>query len=199
VALTTITISLSVASLSFGNKVAYLCRPFLGQPHYIQHWFRYGLSVIALIIYAATFFTFFFLPKHYRHQATAALLFSFPGTLTRYLLSVYLNRCLKVFPLGTLSANLLGSALLAAFFVIQSTPSPPSQNACDVLQGLMDGYCGCLTTVSTFVAELWDLKFRKACRYAIVSWVLGQAVMVLIIGSSLWTERIEKQVTCRFH
>lgn len=149
--------------------------------------------------YAATFFTFFFLPKQYRHQATAALVFSFPGTLTRYLLSLFLNQRLKVFPLGTLSANLLGTALLAAFFVIQSTPSPPSQDACDVLQGLMDGYCGCLTTVSTFAAELWDLKFRKACRYAIVSWVLGQAVMVLIIGSSLWTGKIEKQVTCRFH
>lgn len=191
--------SLSLASLSFGAKIASLYKPFTRPPHYLHRLYRYGLSAIALMTYSAAIFAFFFLPKQYRHQATAALMFSFPGTLTRYLLSVYLNQRLKIFPLGTFSANLLGTALLAAFRVIQSTPSPPSQDTCNILQGLLDGYCGCLTTVSTFAAELWDLKFRKACRYAILSWAFGQAVMVLIVGSSLWSGKIEKEVTCRFH
>jgi fluoride ion exporter CrcB/FEX len=83
-------------------------------------------------------------------QVTAALIFSFPGTLTRYLLSTALNPRLKALPLGTLVANISGTALLAAFRVLQSTPSLPSRNRCDILQGLVDGYCGCLTTVSTF-------------------------------------------------
>ena len=123
-------------------------------------------------------------------------MFSFPGTLTRYLISTALNQRLKALPLGTLVANTFGTALLAAFRVLLSAPSLPSRNRCNIIQGLIDGYCGCLTTVSTFAAEMKDLEFRKACRYALISWVLGQVVMILIFGTSLWTGSVGMQVTC---
>ncbi len=198
VALSTITISLSLASLSFGKEMGFLLEPLIRKPRFLASFFRYTLSSIAILVYSATFVIYFLLPSRYRHQATAALIFSFPGTLTRYLLSTTLNKRLKALPLGTLSANILGTALLASFRVLQSTPSPPSSTACNILQGLVDGYCGCLTTISTFAAELGDLGFRKACKYAILSWALGQITMVLILGSSLWTGTVRKEVTCIF-
>lgn len=197
-ALTVITLSLSLASLFFGKQIASLCAPHFKRPPFFPPFLRYTLPGFSVLIYAATFITFFFLSPSYRPEITAALIFSFPGTFSRYLLSITLNQRLKALPLGTLVANISGTALLAAFHVLQSTPSSPSRNSCDILQGLIDGYCGCLTTISTFAAELSDLRFWKACRYALISWILGQVVMVLIFGSSLWTGSVEKQVTCAF-
>jgi len=195
----TITLSLSLASIAFGYSTASIVAPYFGKPRFLKPAIlRYSLSILAVITYSATLLTYFLLPVSYRHRATAALLFSFPGTLTRYLLSISLNRQFKALPLGTLTANTLGTALLAAFHVIQSTPTPPSPHACSILQGLIDGYCGCLTTVSTFAAEIRDFGKWKACRYAAVSWVLGQCMMVLIYGSSIWTGSASKQVTCIF-
>lgn len=198
VALSAITLSLSLASLSFGKILASRCAPYFQNPSFLSPLVRHVLSVSSILIYPATLIAYFFLPSKYRHQVTAALIFSFPGTLTRYLLSTTLNPRLKALPLGTLVVNILGTALLAAFHVLQSTPNPPPRNGCAILQGLIDGYCGCMTTVSTFAAELNDLRFWKACRYALISWILGQVVILLIFGSSLWTGSVEKQVTCIF-
>ncbi|KAF8913957.1 CrcB-like protein-domain-containing protein [Gymnopilus junonius] len=190
-----ITLSLSLASLAFGFKIASLLAPYFPRPRFPHRTVRYSISGFAVLLYVATYFTYFFLPSEFRHQATAALLFSFPGTLTRYILSVLLNQRTKALPLGTLTANTLGSALLAAFHTLQSTTNP---HACSILQGLADGYCGCLTTVSTFAAEVREFPTRKACRYVVVSWVLGQVMMILVLGTSIWSGHARGQVTCSF-
>lgn len=193
-----ITLSLSLASLTFGSSIASILAPHIPQPQVLRPAFRYGLSCIAVLIYGATFLTYFLLPASFRHQGTAALMFSFPGALTRYLLSITLNKRTKALPLGTLMANTLGTALLAAFHVLQSINHPVSPTACSLLQGLADGYCGCLTTVSTFAAEVIDFGGLKAVRYVMVSWLLGQAMMLLIFGSSIWTGQAREQITCNF-
>ena len=158
---------------------------------------RYCLTVLSILTYAATFPVYFRLPANYRHQATAALLFSYPGTLTRYLLSINLNSRIKLFPLGTFTANALGTALLGVFHVLQGVPSV-SANACSLLQGLGDGYCGCLTTVSTFAAEVDALEGWKASFYVILSWVVGQLLLLVIMGSAFWAGHVSEQVMCSF-
>ncbi|KAF8341444.1 uncharacterized protein EI90DRAFT_3143730 [Cantharellus anzutake] len=69
------------------------------------------ISTLSIASYILTTPLYFILSRTFRPQATSALLFAFPGTLTRYILS-----------------------------------------------GLGDGYCGCLSTVSTFAIEVRALK-----------------------------------------
>jgi CrcB protein len=160
--------------------------------------FRYSLTVLAVLFYAGTFPAYFYLPAEYRHKATAALLFAYPGALTRYLLSVWLNPLAKTMPAGTFTANAIGTALLGLFHVLQDKPTPVSPNACALLQGLGDGYCGCLTTVSTFATEVMTLREWKAWHYAAVSWVTGQLLLLVILGPSYWAGHVKKQPTCTF-
>ncbi|KIM46123.1 hypothetical protein M413DRAFT_441183 [Hebeloma cylindrosporum] len=198
VGISAITLSLSLASLAFGSSIGSALAHHIPHPQLLRPPFRYGLSCIAVLIYGATFLTYFLLPASYRHQATAALMFSFPGVLTRYALSITLNKRIKGLPVGTLMANTAGTALSATFHVLQRLDHPVSPKTCSLLQGLVDGYCGCLTTVSTFAAEVTDLGGRKGVRYVMISWVLGQAMLLLIFGSSIWTGQAREQMTCNF-
>ena len=59
--------------------------------------------------------------------------------------------------------------------------------SCQVLQGIMDGFCGCLTTVSTWVLELSDLRRRHAYLYGGVSVIIALCALVIEIGSLQWT------------
>lgn len=196
---TLFTIAISLSALTFGVHIATNIRKRL------PPWFRlspprravrYGLSILAVLTYAGAYPAYFLMSPSFRHQATAALLFCVPGTLTRYLLSIKLNPLLKLFPLGTFTANMLGTALLGTFHVLQGTHGPPTANGCAVLQGLADGYCGCLTTVSTFAAEIVGLEDWKAWVYVVASWVGGQCLLVVILGSSYWGGGVSEQGTC---
>ncbi|KAF9075725.1 CrcB-like protein-domain-containing protein [Rhodocollybia butyracea] len=166
------TLVFSITSLLFGGYIARIIYPHLPTIQPPTQKVRHAISVLCILFYVAALLAYFLLPTSYRHQATAALLFAFPGALTRYLLSILLNPLLIGFPLGTFAANSIGTGLLAAFHVIQSIANKPiSPNMCSLVQGLSDGYCGCLTTVSTFVAEIRVLQRWEQLRY-----VLGMSV-----------------------
>ncbi|KAJ7095447.1 CrcB-like protein-domain-containing protein [Mycena belliarum] len=197
---TVFTFSISLASLLFGMHIASEISPYFRPAPAPGKSFQRFISVLGVCTYAATLPAYFLLPRDYRHRATSALLFSFPGTLTRYLLSTLLNTALPAFPLGTYTANASGTALLGTFHVLQSTTSRVlSPASCTVLQGLGDGYCGCLTTVSTFAAEIATLKTAAhKYRYALGTWVTGQLILVLIVGSLVWSGAVGKDQTCSF-
>ncbi|KAF7347388.1 MFS general substrate transporter [Mycena venus] len=193
------TISLSLASLFFGMHIANLVSPYFRAAAPPGKLFRMTVTVLSVCTYAATIPAYFLLPQDYRHQATAALLFSFPGTLTRYLLSTSLNTLIPTFPLGTFVANSLGTALLGTFRVLQTANHPLPAASCTLIQGLADGYCGCLSTVSTFAAELSMLKIPgHKYRYGLITWSTGQVILVFIFGAMLWSGDIVKERTCLF-
>lgn len=110
-----------------------------------------------------------------------SLLFAPFGTWLRFYLSD-LNIRYTTFPLGTFLANALGTAILATCVALQRTGSR-SVLQCQVLQGFDDGFCGCLTTISTFVAEIGKLNRSQTYRYVLASWVTGQLLMLVILGS----------------
>jgi len=198
---TLFTLAISLSALLFGVHIATVVRrrvPPTFQLTTPSRRVRYALSVLSVLTYAGAYPAYFHLPASFRHQATAALLFCVPGTLTRYTLSIKLNPLLALFPLGTFTANMVGTALLGTFHVLQGTHGPPTPNACAVLQGLADGYCGCLTTVSTFAAEVIGLEDWRAWVYVVASWFGAQCLLLVILGSSYWHGGVSEQTTCVF-
>ncbi|HTS86582.1 MAG TPA: fluoride efflux transporter CrcB [Usitatibacter sp.] len=107
------------------------------------------------------------------------------GALLRWVLGMKLNAVLPAIPLGTLAANLIGGyviGLCVAYFAAR--PDLPPQ----VRLFLITGFCGGLTTFSTFSAEVVDLLQKgdlTAGSMAIVAHVAGSLSMTLL-GMVSW-------------
>ncbi|KAM3558287.1 hypothetical protein ARSEF4850_004675 [Beauveria asiatica] len=131
-----------------------------------------------------------FPPRNYwRGTAVFATVFAPLGCLARFYLSMLLNAKRPAFPLGTFAANVLGTAVLGmAWDIAHSAAAGGGVLGCQLLQGVEDGFCGCLTTVSTWVSELCSLRRRSAYVYGAVSVVLSTALMIAIMGGLRWTQ-----------
>lgn len=123
----------------------------------------------------------------WRGRATFALVFAPLGCLGRFYASMYLNGRKASFPLGTFAVNILGTAILGMCWDLAHAPFG-GVVGCQVLQGVEDGFCGCLTTVSTWVAELASLRRRHAYIYGAASFLVALAIMVAIMGGLRWSE-----------
>lgn len=123
---------------------------------------------------------------HWREKAFA-LVFSPVGCLTRFYLSLYLNGRFSSFPLGTFLANVLGTAVLGMSWDIAHSASVGIAG-CQVLQGIEDGFCGCLTTISTWVAELNSLRRLHSYIYGTASVLVSLLILVAIMGGLRWTD-----------
>ena len=100
------------------------------------------------------------------------------GALLRWQLGVKLNAVFPTIPPGTLVANWIGAyviGLALAFFATFSALSPEWRLL------VITGFCGGLTTFSTFSAELTTLLQQGR-----VSWALG-IVAAHVVGSVLMT------------
>ncbi|KAK5060125.1 hypothetical protein LTR84_010009 [Exophiala bonariae] len=126
---------------------------------------------------------------HWRFRAVFPLVFAPLGCLLRFYASKHLNAKIPSFPLGTFVVNIFGTIILGMAFDLQHARSigATDSTSCAVLQGVMEGFCGCLTTVSTWVAELQGLRRRHAWIYGMVSVGVGLTSMVVIMGSMGWT------------
>ena len=104
---------------------------------------------------------------------------AFAGALLRWLFGIALNPLLPALPLGTLAANLLGGfiigAALGVFDQFQSLPL-------ELRLLITTGFCGGLTTFSTFSAETVTLLLRQQYAWSaaiILAHVLGSLLMTL--------------------
>ncbi|UKZ91469.1 uncharacterized protein TrAFT101_006447 [Trichoderma asperellum] len=125
---------------------------------------------------------------NWRGKVIFALVFSPVGCLARFYLALYLNGRLSSFPLGTFLANILGTAVLGMSWDIAHSASVGSIVGCQVLQGIEDGFCGCITTISTWVAELNSLRRFHSYIYGTASVLVSLVMLVAIMGGLRWTD-----------
>ena len=100
------------------------------------------------------------------------------GALLRWMLGLRLNPLFVPLPLGTLAANLLGGYVIGlsmAFFAALPGLAPQWRLL------VITGFCGGLTTFSTFSAELVTLLQQGR-----LTW-MALAVAVHVLGSVLMT------------
>ncbi|PVI01453.1 hypothetical protein DM02DRAFT_591115 [Periconia macrospinosa] len=128
----------------------------------------------------------------WRGQAIFACVFAPLGCLLRHYLSSLLNPLAPSFPLGTFVVNIFGTAVIGMAYDLQHVPIRwfgvgGGRVGCQVLQGLMDGFCGALTTVSTWISELNGMRRKQAYFYGFSSVSVGVLLLVIIMGSVRWT------------
>jgi CrcB protein len=132
-------------------------------------------------------------PETWRGTALFPILFAPPGCLLRFYASLKLNSLVPSFPLGTFAANMFGTAIEGMCYDIQHVGVGVNGAVgggivgCQVLQGVQDGFCGCLTTVSTWVGEIKGLKRRSGYFYCVASVLGGLGLVVVIMGSVRWS------------
>ncbi|KAI0799205.1 CrcB-like protein-domain-containing protein [Xylaria sp. FL0064] len=125
--------------------------------------------------------------EFWRGRATFALVFAPLGCLVRFYASARLNGRIAAFPLGTFAVNIAGTAILGMAWDLAHVPEG-GVVGCQVLQGIEDGFCGCLTTVSTWVVELAVLGRRKAYMYGATSVVTALLLLIAIMGGLRWSQ-----------
>ena len=197
-----ITAGLSLIALQFGAHIALFIQPYtpsisflLGRKlvHLSFVFLAWGcwLAAILLAIWppdrpGGSVGNTTWMQETWRSQALFALVFAPLGCLLRFYSSIHLNGRIKAFPLGTFAVNIFGTAMAAMFTDLQRVPIG-GLVGCQVLQGMSDGFCGCLTTVSTWVAELTALRLRHAYIYGTVSLGTALSLFIIITGSLQWT------------
>jgi CrcB protein len=123
-----------------------------------------------------------------------ALVFAPLGCITRYFLSKHLNGVSECFPLGSFCANVFGTVVLGMAYDLQHTPLGQGISSgvgggligCQVLQGVIDGFCGGLTTVAALSAEVVRLE-RKGWLYGVSSLAGAGALLIVVMGPVKWT------------
>ena len=100
------------------------------------------------------------------------------GALLRWFLGLKLNSLYPTLPLGTLAANLIGGYIIGiaiAYFAQMPTLAPEWRLL------IVTGFCGGLTTFSTFSAEVVTLLQQGR-----LTWAIG-AIVIHVSGSLLMT------------
>ncbi|KAH7349833.1 CrcB-like protein-domain-containing protein [Plectosphaerella cucumerina] len=183
------TVALSLGALAAGGHLAQVLHPYT--PTLPRSFTRRYIDRLAALLgwggWLAAVILAAVPPRDaWRGEALFALVFAPLGCLLRHHLGLVLNPRLASFPLGTFAANVGGTAVLGMAWDLAHAPVG-GLVACQVLMGVEDGFCGCLTTVSTWVAELAGFgDVRRAYIYGSASVVAAYAVLVAVMGGLRW-------------
>lgn len=194
--------AVSLTALKVGSHFALLLRPYMPRQIFPTNFTSRVLNPLAVVLgfgcwlIGALFLTIFTpssgpSPVDWRARATIPLLFAPPGCILRYYLAKWYNKPGYTFFWGTFIANVLGTFVDGMAFDLQHARSFGANvaggNSCAVLLGVQQGFCGCLSTVSTWVVELNGSSKRAGWIYGISSVAISLAGVIVIMGSMAWT------------
>ncbi|OEL33243.1 hypothetical protein BAE44_0005737 [Dichanthelium oligosanthes] len=98
------------------------------------------------------------------------------------------QRSFKWLPIGTLAANVLAAGIMAALDV--TSKAVHTKRSTTILSGIQLGFLGCLSTVSTFAAEVYTMRrsgqITRAFVYAASTFLLSFVLGTLIYSVPIW-------------
>ncbi len=101
------------------------------------------------------------------------------GALLRYGISVKLNPIFPSIPLGTLTVNWIGSFIMGiTICIVMHSAALPKE----LIIGVVSGFLGSLTTLSTFSAETFELIIKKEYLYTCLQIVLHVAGSIGLVA-----------------
>ena len=155
-----------------------------------KFWFKLE-SVVFVVAWILLTCLVVAVPYHFSHfELMFSVILAPLGTYIRWHLAPLNSTCTNYFKLGTFFANIGGSWILAGTLVAKANLSGQlgaHHLGVKALAGVATGFCGCLTTVSTFAEELSSLPLLGSYVYAITSILAAQLGMVIIRGTYEWT------------
>ncbi|KAG4283060.1 hypothetical protein FPRO06_09733 [Fusarium proliferatum] len=184
-----LTVHVSLGGLFLGAHLAILAQDIM--PSLPYFFMRKVLdpvaTILAWICWIGAILLCIYPPSDdWRGSVLFSLAFTPLGVFTRFYLAVFLNGKLPTFPLGTFAANVSGTLILAVVWDLSQILSRPSIGY-QLLEGVKNGYCAVVTTVSTLALELSSLQRKHAYRYGTVSFLVSFGLVVIISGSFKWT------------
>jgi len=98
------------------------------------------------------------------------------------------HQSFKWLPIGTLAANVLAAGIMAALAV--TSKAVHTNRSTTILSGIQLGFLGCLSTVSTFAAEVYTMRrsgqIARAFVYAASTFLLSFVLGTLIYSLPVW-------------
>ena len=149
-----------------------------------------GIPLAILLIVLAAYYN-----NYSRAKWTLPSLFGYYGVYLRYMLGNYFNKVIPNFPLGTFIANIFASLVDACLTLVtrgrksHGSPLPVVNTAykCRIVYGLTEGFCGSLSTISSFINEGYNLPFFSMLIYFGTSIAVAYILFVITLGSYAWT------------
>lgn len=109
------------------------------------------------------------------------------GALARYWLSGVFNAGDQKLPLGTLTANVLGSLVMGILYVLIMEKARISP---EMRPLLMTGFLGALTTFSTFSLETVVLIQEGHVTAAVFYVLLSVILCIAVLSAAIWLTRL---------
>jgi len=144
-------------------------------------WHDYLVLVLAILCFTSCLVPLIL--SEASRKITFAMLFAPIGTWLRWKLSV-LNVKNSRFPYGTFIANVVGTVALCGVYLAEMVVPTSSVNLimCPIMYGLANGFCGCLTTISTFILEMSTMTVKDMYIYGSSSIIVADVLGFLTCG-----------------
>ncbi|KAJ8899576.1 hypothetical protein K2173_018550 [Erythroxylum novogranatense] len=167
----------------------------------VDSWKRHLLVMVVLLLILALLLIVSGtqLKEDYNTNASGAQLWvacivAAPGVWIRWFLARLNGRGLgktghfKWLPFGTLAANVSAAAIMAAISTLRKAVHTKAWNI--ISAGIQFGFLGCLSTVSTFMAEYYAMEEStrswRAYVYALTTIILSYVLGILIYSVPVW-------------